>query len=269
MTHYVLFSPSFDPILLVPPKSYFLGRAAENEIVLDSHMISRVHARLFWNQDSFVLCDRGSRNGSLLNGVELIPGEFYPLNDKDELRIDPFLMKFRTVEGELELLKKIEMERLKWTHLQEKLEKLEEGEFYEGNLTTYRLSQLLQLLENTKGNGTLEFRDEENALVGFLFWESGQLLNAESGSLHGLEALGELFGLQEGYFRFTADSIQRERGLFYSTPQLMLQFFTKLHPPPNLNPKNTWLEKIFDQLTPAKFRQDSRRIEKVFFTKEK
>ena len=45
-----------------------VGRAAENEIVLNDTFVSSDHARLTWNGKGWVLEDLGSTNGTQVNG---------------------------------------------------------------------------------------------------------------------------------------------------------------------------------------------------------
>jgi hypothetical protein len=48
--------------------SITIGRAADNDIVLDDNMVSRHHARLKMQGDTYTLTDLGSANGTLVNG---------------------------------------------------------------------------------------------------------------------------------------------------------------------------------------------------------
>ena len=51
-----------------------IGRDDDNDVVIDSTSVSRLHAKLFWNQhdDSWTFTDMGSRNGSSIDG-EVVP----------------------------------------------------------------------------------------------------------------------------------------------------------------------------------------------------
>ncbi len=48
--------------------SYSIGRAPENDLVLDNVRVSRSHARLYRQGTQWILEDLGSRNGTLVNG---------------------------------------------------------------------------------------------------------------------------------------------------------------------------------------------------------
>lgn len=49
-----------------------IGRGSENQIVLDDPQVSRHHARLTWQGNSFLLEDLGSVNGTWVNGVRIV-----------------------------------------------------------------------------------------------------------------------------------------------------------------------------------------------------
>jgi len=50
-----------------------IGRASDNDIVLDHDSASKHHAQLLRTKDSFQLTDLNSRNGTSLNGLPLTP----------------------------------------------------------------------------------------------------------------------------------------------------------------------------------------------------
>ncbi|MBP3965778.1 DUF6382 domain-containing protein [Paenibacillus lignilyticus] len=67
---------------------FIIGRASEgvNHVDLSSG-ISRAHLELSEKQGSWTVKDMGSRNGSTLNGVTMIPYKVYPLNDNDSIQL--------------------------------------------------------------------------------------------------------------------------------------------------------------------------------------
>jgi hypothetical protein len=52
-------------------KVNLLGRAEDNQILLDESTVSAYHARLSFQQGQWWLEDLGSRNGTKLNGIEV------------------------------------------------------------------------------------------------------------------------------------------------------------------------------------------------------
>ena len=64
-----------------------IGRAPDNDLQLTPKSVSRRHARLTRRQGRWYLEDRGSRNGTYLNGVRLQPGALQPLRHGDTIAI--------------------------------------------------------------------------------------------------------------------------------------------------------------------------------------
>jgi hypothetical protein len=66
-------------------QSLTIGRNADCDIVLDDRQVSRVHARIAWRNDHYELEDLGSKNGTHLNGRDVIGA--VSLHDGDEIQI--------------------------------------------------------------------------------------------------------------------------------------------------------------------------------------
>jgi predicted component of type VI protein secretion system len=62
-----------------------VGRHPDCDIVLDDRQVSRLHARIAWRDDHYEIEDLGSKNGTHLNGRDLIGPQ--PLHDGDEIQI--------------------------------------------------------------------------------------------------------------------------------------------------------------------------------------
>ncbi len=62
-----------------------LGRAAENDVVIDEDGVSRFHARLIFDNGSLWLRDAGSRNGVFVNDKRV--GDHRALKVGDRVRI--------------------------------------------------------------------------------------------------------------------------------------------------------------------------------------
>jgi ABC-type multidrug transport system ATPase subunit len=64
-----------------------LGRAADNDIVLDDSLVSRHHARIEWLESQAHLTDLSSANGTSINDSTLSAGVPQPLGDGDTILI--------------------------------------------------------------------------------------------------------------------------------------------------------------------------------------
>lgn len=62
-----------------------IGRSPDCDIVLDDRQVSRIHARVIWCEDHYEIEDLGSKNGTHLNGREVLGRQ--PLRDGDEIQI--------------------------------------------------------------------------------------------------------------------------------------------------------------------------------------
>ncbi|MGE5233128.1 MAG: SpoIIE family protein phosphatase [Acidobacteriota bacterium] len=72
---------------------FTIGRATESALAIPSLALSRHHARIVRRDGGYVLEDRGSRNGTYLNGVAI--AEPMPLADGDEIRLGDVRIVFR------------------------------------------------------------------------------------------------------------------------------------------------------------------------------
>lgn len=64
-----------------------MGRSQANTITLDAPMVSSHHAGLSFRSGAWWLLDKGSRNGTFLNGRRLTVGESRPVQDSDEIKL--------------------------------------------------------------------------------------------------------------------------------------------------------------------------------------
>lgn len=66
-------------------RSLTIGRSADCDIVLDDRQVSRIHARVLWRGNHYEVEDLGSKNGTHLNGRDVVMSQ--PLRDGDEIQI--------------------------------------------------------------------------------------------------------------------------------------------------------------------------------------
>ncbi len=62
-----------------------IGRSPDCDIVLDDRQISRLHARVVWRDDHYEIEDLASKNGTHLNGRDVVAPQ--PLHDGDEIQV--------------------------------------------------------------------------------------------------------------------------------------------------------------------------------------
>ena len=83
-----------DVYRLNPGRPATLGRSSENAIVVRSDHASRVHAEVFFDSEagSWAIRDRGSRNGTIVNGCRIESD--HRLDDGDEVVISGYAIRF-------------------------------------------------------------------------------------------------------------------------------------------------------------------------------
>lgn len=72
-----------------------IGRGLENEVVLNDAGVSRAHARIERRGSAWVILDRGSANGTHLNGAPM--AAVATLRDGDRIRVGPVTFEFRAI----------------------------------------------------------------------------------------------------------------------------------------------------------------------------
>lgn len=94
--------------VLIEKDAFVIGRSQRCDLVLDDKNVSREHAVVVAQSGRYQIRDRGSRNSTLLNGVQLTAQA--PLKEGDKIRIGPYELRFLesagpAADGEQELSK--------------------------------------------------------------------------------------------------------------------------------------------------------------------
>ncbi len=89
----------------------------------------------------------------------------------------------------------------------------------EGNLNQLSLRELIEMITYSSVKGMLEVRDSE--LAAHLFFSDGQPCHAVAGDLRGIDAVGRIFEIREGAFRFYAGSEADAETLWYESAELI------------------------------------------------
>ena len=84
-----------DEMVSLAPGTTRIGRAPDNELVLDEENISRRHAQIEVTSGEVVVEDLGSGNGTYHQGFKI---QSRAMADGDEILIDPFTIRFRIPE---------------------------------------------------------------------------------------------------------------------------------------------------------------------------
>lgn len=80
---------------LADGKPVTIGRAEDNDVVLEDPLVSRHHAKLDWESGACRLTDLGSANGTKIGGAEVSPREPRPLAAGSAFEIGSFALAIR------------------------------------------------------------------------------------------------------------------------------------------------------------------------------
>lgn len=81
------------PPVVLEGEDTSLGRAIDNDVVLEDPAVSSYHAVIHFSSGDFILADEGSANGTYVNGRQLTSAR--SLQPGDEIRLGDTLMIFR------------------------------------------------------------------------------------------------------------------------------------------------------------------------------
>ena len=81
--------------LVVPESGLKIGRAAENDIVLEDDGVSRFHASLILDNGTLWLRDAGSRNGVFVNGQRVTDHRALKVGDELTISEHTFAVQWR------------------------------------------------------------------------------------------------------------------------------------------------------------------------------
>jgi pSer/pThr/pTyr-binding forkhead associated (FHA) protein len=196
-----------NPFELRSTGSCEIGRGDENDIVLPVHQVSRQHALIKWDGDSFAIIDRGSTNGIYVNGE---PVKRKRLQVGDLIGIGPFDMTFQETIDAGQAPK------------QEETVVVTTPGSFAGELSDVSVSEVCQLIDLNQKTGILDFHYGDRR--GKVYFEKGQATHAEYRELIADNAALELLSLTRGSFRFIAkESVTVQRTIKRPTASLLLE----------------------------------------------
>lgn len=217
MKSHCLVSSLFTPKvrILRRGRSYVLGRDPKADFPLPAEVISRAHAELVWNADgSFAIKDRGSKNGTRVNGIPVMGSNV--LKDGDLIEIGPFSLQYREYQGDMSGL----LEQSKGVGDQDATTAISRDALtagigsavaagFGGNFAGQELLEIVRLVAFGERDGVLTvLSDRASGQIGF---EKGAIRRANTGELVGEPAAALLLSIPNGRFEFAAGKFQGER----------------------------------------------------------
>jgi hypothetical protein len=218
--HDYLIRPS-GPLELDPGRNLLFGRGGENDIVIDDIRASRLHAELRWDGSGYLIEDKGSSNGTFVNGR---PVKATRLNDGDVVQIGSALFTYRRAGSLAEL--QISEDRTEATFVAERPAALWRGETmpeeFQGSLASMPVSEICQLLHMTRRTGCLRLDSPDDGSAA-LHFRSGQIVHAGAPKLSGEAAAFHALGLKDGTFVFSGEPCGETPNITLRTEALLIE----------------------------------------------
>jgi len=185
-------------------RNVMIGRGSINWMVLNDRLVSRVHASITPSPKGPLFTDRGSANGSQVNGL---PVQETMLKHGDTIRIGKFL--FHVFCGTREEAEQWLTRRTTGTKTEQTITELNVSQLRPtdmlGDLSAFNIIVLLQTLVDQKRNGTLTLTLAGQPL-GKICFATGAIVYAETAAgVKGKEAFYELAVTPKGQFTFRVD----------------------------------------------------------------
>ena len=203
-----LISYNLKTIRLNPNRPVTIGREKYNDVVLNDLVVSRQHASISWDNDSFVLKDLKSRNGVYLNDKRV---EYSPLRDGDTIKIGSHTFSIRS-ESEINLEQMLLHERGRRAS-QETLVDSDLGisfseRGFSGNLAILALVEVVQTLSQCLKTGLLSITQKDKLdETGRVYFKDGEIIHAEHKEFDGFKAVLSILKLSDGQFDFRNDEV--------------------------------------------------------------
>ncbi|MBV9462751.1 MAG: FHA domain-containing protein [Verrucomicrobiae bacterium] len=185
---------------------FTIGRSTLNHLVLEDSAVSRRHAILHRKEDTYLLQDLQSSNGTFVNGVS---AKEALLKSGDIIQLGRFIFEFREgTESDIIAYIRKRMERSREEHPTTPIGiyPLLREEKIAGDLDDFPIVPIVQALISERKTGTLRIR-RQNVLIGAVYFMNGIVIDAEcSPAPEGKLAFFELLKSKHGRFSFEASS---------------------------------------------------------------
>lgn len=207
------------PRVLDPGQVLTIGRSPDAGLVIQSNRVSRFHAEIRFEAGVPVLVDRGSSNGSFVNGERVTSR---PLRSGDEIEIGPFFCTY-VIEGGSQ-----SSARLSQSSEDGGVTRVVQAGsgVMAGQITDVAVAEVLQSIELNEKTGTLEVQGAEGS--GWIACQDGRPLAAEltrgkREKLVDLEAALAIVAFTAGRFSFQQQLPVWENRMRTSVTGLLLE----------------------------------------------
>ncbi len=203
-------------------RSYAFGRDPALDIVLQDALVSRRHAELRWNADSWEIVDLASRNGVMVNGQRVEGSR--KLDDTDQVQIGGQVLRFHLLPtgGDPNSLwsQAPEISNVETMGPGLSLTELAgQGAAFTGALTD-GMFEMLQFLQQTRKSGRLDLLGSG---LGSVWVDAGNPVHASFNGQEGMDALLEMTKNPPPRFAFHAEAAPEQRTLRGSANAVLME----------------------------------------------
>ena len=219
--HYLIFYP-YKQIRLSTTKTFTIGRDTQNDLILPSYDVSRLHATIAWDGQGYLLHDTGSTNGSFVNSR---PVSQHCLKNGDLLLIGNNTLYYQCQNEPLKQLDSLQQEARRDTQKMGilRLSLAEDSRIFRGDLRYINIWQILQMLSFEKNSGCLTVNGGSPPYQARIYLHEGRLLHCRSGDRQDQEIFFEILYWQDGYFEFDVQAVPPEITIDESLEYLLLE----------------------------------------------
>lgn len=215
------------PIRLLPDRKYFMGRGEGNNIVISDPEVSRKHSVLYWEDNSFVIEDLDSRNGTFVNRRQVKKER---LEDGDKIKVGNRTFTVM-IEREHSVRRMVMRNRAERQGDETEILNVEDvmgpSSGFAGSLSDFGVPEILQVIDLNRKTGKLTIVSEEGR--GDIYVNEGQVIHASLGSVKGEEAVYQMLGAERGYFEFDMREIEDVSATInVKTANLLMEGFRRM-----------------------------------------
>lgn len=208
-------------------REIYIGRSSEIDLVLMEDMVSRKHARIWFQDAKIFIEDFGSTNGTFVNGEKITKAE---VKQGDRILIGTSIMKVVEVDETLQKAQPGAQPQAAKQASGMVRSTMHGGRSMSGTISEVPLPDLIQLFSTSKKTGTLIV--DKDGVVGRIHLETGQLVFAamvDAPTLDPLKVIFRILSWEDGMFELTGpEPFPKERAISMPTEHILMEGLRQL-----------------------------------------
>ncbi|MCU0665123.1 MAG: DUF4388 domain-containing protein [Myxococcota bacterium] len=208
-------------------REIYIGRSSEIDLVLMEDMVSRKHARIWFQDTKIFIEDLGSTNGTFVNGEKITKAE---VKQGDRILIGTSIMKVVEVDETSQKAQPGAQPQAAKQASGMARSTMHGGRSMTGTISEVPLPDLIQLFSTSKKTGTLIVN--KDGVVGRIHLETGQLVFASMADALALDPLKVIFRIlswDDGTFELMGpEPFAKERSINMPTEHILMEGLRQL-----------------------------------------